>query len=132
LIHVAGDGFVSESIFVERIAFIRARFVARLAEMIADTDAALVHMSGNEAEAVDAVDAAYRRFHDVVGISSTVGLKATGLAAQTIDAILTRPFRERRGLSADELASLRDGLVSLRATATADTKSKDKFTECPH
>jgi len=111
---------MAESDFAASIAKIRARFAAKLTDKIQQADAALPHLMGDGSKAVDAVATAYRQFHDVCGIGATIGFEATGQAARVIDAILIGPFREKRGLSADELARLTEGIVSLRSAAQTE------------
>ena len=110
----------AESNFDERIAVIRARFAAKLTDKIKETDAALPHLRGDGSSVVDAVAAAYRRFHDICGIATTIGFEATGQAARAIDAILIGPFRERRALSDDEMVKLTEGLASFRSAARTE------------
>lgn len=111
---------MAESDFVERIATIRARFVAKLDEKIRKTHAALPYLSGDSRDAIDEVAAAYRLFHDICGIGPTIGFDVTGRAASRIDAILIGPFRARRGLSTDELTKLTKRLACLRIVARAE------------
>ena len=120
---------MEESQFVERIAKIRARFVAKLADKIQQTDAALPLLAGDGSDAVEAVATAYRQFHDVCGIGATVGFEATGRLARDLDAVLVGPFRDHRGLSADELANLKEALESLRIGARTEMQSKDSNRE---
>ena len=114
---------MAQSDFAERIAMIRARFAAKLTDKIQDTDAALAHLTGDGRDAVDAVAATYRRFHDICGIGATIGFEATGQAARAIDAILIGPFREQRALSDDELVKLTEGLVFLRSAVRTEMSS---------
>ena len=114
---------MAQSDFAERIATIRVRFAAKLTDTIRDTDAALAHLTDDGRDAVDAVAATYRRFHDICGIGATIGLEATGHAARAIDTILIGPFRERRALSEEELLKLTAGLVSLRVAARTEMSS---------
>lgn len=120
---------MDESQFAERIAMIRARFAAKLADKIQETDAALPQAAGEGTDAADAVALAYRRFHDVCGIGPTIGFEATGRAARVLDAILVGPFRDHRGLSGDELAKLKEGLESLRIAARSEMQSTDSDRE---
>ncbi|MDB5600158.1 MAG: hypothetical protein JWN71_2202 [Xanthobacteraceae bacterium] len=120
---------MSESEFAERIAKVRARFVAKFADKLQETDAALPHLAGDGADAANAVEATYRRFHDMCGIGPTIGFDATGQAAKVLDAILIVPFRGRRGLSSDELARFLEGLESLRAVGRTEMKSMTVDTE---
>lgn len=111
---------MDESQFAERIAQVRARFAAKLVDKLQQTDSALPHLAGDGTESADAVEAAYRRLHDVCGIAPTVGFEETGRAARILDAILIGPFRDRRGLSNDELTRLKDGLAALRIVAQTE------------
>jgi hypothetical protein len=88
--------------FAERLAIVRERFVSALEGKIEDTFAALPDPAG-ETAAPEAVDATYRRIH---GIGPTVGFAATWRAA--------RPHEAERGLTAEEVASLRQALQLLR------------------
>lgn len=114
---------MDESEFAERIAKIRARFISKLADKIQETDAALPHLAGDGGNAAEAVAATYRRFHDMIGIGSTIGFEATGQAARAIDAILAEPYRQHRSLSDDELAKLAEGLKALRIVARTEMQS---------
>jgi chemotaxis protein histidine kinase CheA len=110
-----GAAFMSELAFAERIAAVRARFIAKFADKLQETDAALPDLAGDEASAANAVEAAYRRFHDICGIGPTIGFAAIGQSAKVLDAILIAPFRSRRGLSFDELARFKQSFETLRA-----------------
>jgi len=120
---------MDESQFAERIAKIRARFAAKLADKIQQTDAVLPRLTGDGSDAVEAVATAYRWFHDVCGIGETVGFEATGRLARNLDAVLVGPFRDHRGLSADELVKLKEALESLRIGARTEMKSNDSNRE---
>lgn len=114
---------MDESQFAKRIAVVRARFAAKLADKIRETRAALPRLVGDGGAAADAVATAYRRFHDMGGIGSTIGFEATGRVARTLDAILIGPFRDQRGLSGAELAKLTEGLEFLRIAARTEMES---------
>jgi hypothetical protein len=118
-----------EALFTKRMAAIRARFASKLAEKIRETDAALPRFGGDGSDAIDAVAIAYRRFHDVCGIGSTIGFQATGQSARSLEGILSGPFRDHRGLSTDELAGLKQGLESLRIAAETEMQSTDSDRE---
>jgi hypothetical protein len=107
---------MSESAFAERIAAVRGRFIAKFADKMLETDAALPDLAGDEASAASAVEATYRRFHDMCGIGPTIGFDAIGQSARVLDAILIAPFRSRRGLSSDELVRFKEGFETLRTT----------------
>jgi chemotaxis protein histidine kinase CheA len=120
---------LNESEFAERIAKIRARFASKLADKIEATDAAMVHMGDDASDAIDAVATTYRRFHDMYGISSTIGFKAIGQMARTVDAVLIGPYRDRRGLREDELAKLKRALEALQAAAATELQITGKDQE---
>lgn len=107
--------------FATRIDAIRARFAVKLADKIQQTDAAIAHMAGDPSH----VSTAYRWFHDVSGIGPTLGFQATGLAARACADILLGPFRARRGLSPEELASLTTGLEAVRIAALRESHSTE-------
>jgi hypothetical protein len=116
---------LEDSQFCERIAKVRARFASKLAEKIRATEAAMTHLAGDGHDTVAAVATVYRWFHDMYGISSTIGFDLVGQAARTLDAILVGPFRDRRGLRGDELAQLKEGLDTLRIAARTEMQPKD-------
>ncbi len=116
---------LAETQFEERIAKVRVRFIAKLAETMRVTSADLPQFAGDSSAAVAAVAAAYRRFHDMAGISSTIGFETTGRAARTIDTLLIGPYRDQRGLQGDELAQLKDGLELLQIAALTEIQTKD-------
>ena len=120
---------MDHSRFAERMAKLRARFAAKLADKIQQTDAALPHLAGDEGDAVEAVATAYRQFHDVCGIGETVGFEATGRLARNINTILTEPFRDHRGLSEHELTRLKEALEALRIVARTEMHSTDSDRE---
>ena len=117
----------AETEFAARIDKIRARFLARLADRVRQTDAALPVMEGDGGIAVEATATAYRWFHDVSGIGSTIGFEATGRMARWCADLLIGPFREKRGLSPDELLSLTQGLEALRVAALSETHSTESL-----
>ena len=123
------DEISNDSQFLNRIAEIRARFASKLADKIQATEAVFLQLACDENAAVDAVATVYRRFHEIYGISSTVGFEATGQAARTLDGILVEPFRDRRGLRADELAQLKEGLETLRIAVQAEMGQQGKDEE---
>jgi hypothetical protein len=106
--------------FAERIAEIRARFGSKLSAKIADTDAALPDLAGGAVNAVETVAATYRRFHEVCGIAPTIGCEEIGRVARNLDAVLIGPFRAQRGLTAEEIVNLKQGLDALRVAVQID------------
>jgi hypothetical protein len=120
------DEISNDSQFLDRIAEIRARFASKLAGKIQATEAVFTHLACDEDAAVDAVATVYRRFHEIYGISSTVGFEATGQAARILDGILVEPFRDRRGMRTDELAQLKEGLETLRIAVQGEMQQQSK------
>lgn len=119
------DKSLAETQFEERIAKVRVRFISKLADTIQTVDAAFAHMAGDGDDAVAAVASTYRRFHDMAGVGSTIGFEATGRVARTLDALLSGPFRDRRGLRDDELAELKEGLGALQMAVLMEIRPKD-------
>ena len=67
--------------------------------------------------AAAAVGEAYRCMHGIVGVGPTVGFPATGRAAHDVEDLLRPAQNERRGLSDDEISTLHERLLDLRAAA---------------
>ncbi len=108
---------MSVDVFADRLARVRRRFVSTLQGRIDDTDASIPKLAGHTAAAAAAVGEAYRCMHGIVGVGPTVGFPATGRAAHDVEDVLRPAQSERRGLSDDEIAALRERLLSLRAAA---------------
>jgi hypothetical protein len=119
------QGTAAETQFEARIDGVRTRFASKLADNIQQTTAALPRMTENGSGAAAVVENAYRWFHDISGIASTIGFDATGQSARSCDAILAGPYRSQRGLSAAELVQLTESLEALRVTAQAEIHAMD-------
>ena len=115
--------------FTERLASVRKRFSAKLAGRLADIDAALPELTGDGDEVAAAVYTAHRKVHDLCGIGPTLGFIATGAAARACERILLEPSRGERGLTEQELARLKEGLVALRAAAQTEIQSTASASE---
>jgi chemotaxis protein histidine kinase CheA len=126
MINEFDDDQNADAQFAKRMAQIRARFAIRLGDQIGQTDEALPRMRGNGSDAVDAVEAAYRRFHDICGMASTVNFPAIGRAAQELDAILVVAFRAHRGLTEAEFTGAKAGIEAVRTAANIEIKSFDQ------
>src|SRR5476651_962267 len=82
--------------FTERLARVRHRFVASLESKIDSVYAALPKLSGEGTAVAEVVDENYRRIHDIVGVSPSVGFFATGRVARTVENILSPPAAPAR------------------------------------
>jgi hypothetical protein len=103
--------------FTERLARVRHRFVSALESKIENAYASVVKLSGPGPDVVEAVDAAYRQMHGIVGIGPTVGFPATGQAARSAEHALMAAQHEKRGLAPEEIALLNKALLGLREAA---------------
>ncbi len=106
---------MSVDVFADRLARVRRRFVSTLQGRIDDTGAAIPKLGRSTAGAATAVGEAYRCMHGIVGVGPTVGFPATGRAAHDVEDLLRPAQNERRGLSDNEISTLRDRLLDLRA-----------------
>jgi hypothetical protein len=109
--------------FAERLAGVRKRFAAKLPGKLAEIDAALPALVGEGKGAAAAVYTTHRKVHDLCGIGPTLGFTATGQAARACERILLQPSRGERGLTEQEMAQLKAGLVQLRAAASSDMQA---------
>jgi chemotaxis protein histidine kinase CheA len=109
-----GDYSMSVDIFADRLARVRRRFVSTLQGRIDDTEASIPKFGGRTSAAAAAVGEAYRCMHGIVGVGPTVGFPSTGRAAHDVEDLLRPAQNERRGLSDNEIASLRERLLGLR------------------
>ena len=116
-------------VFAERLAGVRKRFAAKLPARLAEIDIALPELAGEGAEVAAAVYTAHRKVHDLCGIGPTLGFTATGQAARVCERILLQPSRTERGLTEQELARLKEGLVALRVAARNDVQSMSTVPE---
>ena len=105
---------MSVDIFADRLARVRRRFVSTLQGRIDDTEASIPKLSGRTSAAAAAVGEAYRCMHGIVGVGSTVGFPLTGRAAHDVEDVLRPAQNERRGLTDNEIAALRERLLGLR------------------
>jgi hypothetical protein len=106
--------------FAEKLATVRKRFAAKLTGRIAEIDAALPDLTGAAEGVAVRVYEAHRKVHDLCGLGPTLGFDGTGKAARVCERILLQPSRGERGLTEQELAQLKQGLVGLRAAASSD------------
>ena len=109
--------------FAERLELVRKRFAARLPGRLDDIDASLPQLSGTDSDIGKTVYSAHRKVHDLCGIGPTLGFHATGKAARSCERILLQPSRDQRGLTEQEMAHLKEGLVALRAAVQSEIQS---------
>ena len=106
--------------YSDRLARVRHRFVSTLEGKIEDAYAAIPKLSDALRGAASVVDAGYRCMHGIVGIGSTVGFPATGLAAHGVEDVLRSPQRDKRGLTDDEVLAFKEHLDALREAASQE------------
>jgi hypothetical protein len=114
---------MSDDPFLERLASLRQRFSAKLPGRLAEIDASLPELTGEGGAVAAAVYTTHRKVHDLCGIGPTLGFNATGTAARACERILLQPSRGERGLTEQEMARLKEGLVALRAAAQNEIQS---------
>lgn len=110
-------------VFAERLSKVRNRFTSTLESKLDETDAALDGLSGEGATAIETVGETYRRLHGIAGTGPTLGFSMTGQAAREAEAFLIAAKRDRRGLTTDEVASLKNALHALRQAATGELRA---------
>jgi len=108
--------------FTDRLARVRDRFAMTLVGKIEETCAAIPQLSSFAPSAVIAVAQAYRCVHGIIGVGPTVGFPASGDAARNVENVLRTAQRERRGLTADEIALLTKTLRVLREVAARELR----------
>jgi chemotaxis protein histidine kinase CheA len=114
---VPGDDFSG------RLAAVRRRFAAGLADKIAATRAAIPTLTADHAGAAAAVGESYRRIHGISGVGASVGFVTTGEAARAVEAVLLPPFRAGRGLTVNEITRLEQLLAALSSAAQAELQT---------
>jgi chemotaxis protein histidine kinase CheA len=105
------------------IARVRHRFATSLESKIQTAMAAADHMSRNDGGAVQYVTNSYRNLHSIFGVGATVGFAATGDAAHDAEAALMQAYEEKRGLTEDEVSSLKSALARLQDVAGTELRS---------
>jgi chemotaxis protein histidine kinase CheA len=108
--------------FADRVATVRQRFVSTLQAKIDETCAAL-NNADETAPAAEAVAAAYRCMHGIVGIGRTVGFPAVGDAAHDVEDVLRPSYHAGRGLNPGEIPHLEKSLQALREIAARELQS---------
>lgn len=113
-------GGVVTDLFVERLAAVRQRFVAKLDARLDEIEATVPQLSTTGSN--EALAHAHRRAHDLCGVGPTMGFAATGKAARTVEQLLLVPLKAERALTRNEIAQLRQDIAVLRSVATAETR----------
>ena len=103
--------------FAERLAKIRTRFAANLPGKLDSIDDALPQISGEGPAVVEALTTAHRSVHELCGTAPTVGFIVTGQAARSVEQILIKSLRAKRGLTDTEIVSVRQELDALHIAA---------------
>jgi HPt (histidine-containing phosphotransfer) domain-containing protein len=114
---------MSVDVFADRLARVRRRFVPTLQGRIDDTDASIPKLGRSTAGVALAVGEAYRCMHGIVGVGPTVGFPATGRVAHDFEDFLRPAQNQRRGFSDDEISTLRERLLDLRAAVAREMQS---------
>ena len=99
------------------IARVRHRFATTLESKIRTAMAAADHMTRKDGGAVQYVTSSYRNLHSIFGVGATVGFAATGDAAHDAEAALIQAYEEKRGLTEEEVLSLKSALARLQDVA---------------
>ena len=86
-----------EGQFEPRIEIVRKRLAAKFADRMQQTIAALPQMTGGDTASVEPVANAYRWVDEICGIASTIGFPSMGQSALACDALLSEPYRTKRG-----------------------------------
>jgi len=107
-----------------RLDEIRQRFASKLDAKFKETDEALPLLSGSGSVSLDAVGAAYRRFHEICGTGRTLGFNRLGEAAGRAEAVLLEPYQTHRALTDQEVTALKQSLEQLRAAAATELQSQ--------
>jgi chemotaxis protein histidine kinase CheA len=106
-------------LFAERFAAVRLRFAAKLDSRIDEIESTVAALGGGDAQ--ETLAHAHRRAHDLCGVGPTMGFVETGRAAREIERVMLAAIKAGRGLSADEVTQVRDGIAALRIAASAET-----------
>jgi HPt (histidine-containing phosphotransfer) domain-containing protein len=104
------------------IARVRHRFATSLESKIQTAMAAADHMTRDDSGAVQYVNS-YRNLHSIFGVGASVGFAATGDAAREAEAALIQAYEQKRGLTEDEVLSLKSALARLQDVAGSELRS---------
>jgi chemotaxis protein histidine kinase CheA len=104
------------------VAKVRHRFATALESKIQSTIVSAGCMTRNEDCAISSITESYRRLHSIYGVGATVGFAATGAAAHDAENTLMGAYLEKRELTEDEFANLRDALARLQDVAASELR----------
>ncbi len=83
-------------LFEVRVARVRHRFAATLANKIETAMVSADRIARDDGSVVKHVSESYRHLHSIYGVGATVGFAGTGEAAHAAEAALIQAYRERR------------------------------------
>jgi chemotaxis protein histidine kinase CheA len=109
--------------FEVRVARVRHRFATTLESKIKSSMDAADHMASNDGSVTKYVSDSYRYLHSIYGVGATVGFTATGEAAHAAETALLKAYQEKRGLTGEEMRSLKKALELLRDVAASELRS---------
>src|ERR1700677_808232 len=109
---------VMGDVFAERVAKVRSRFGAKLDARIEGIESALPQR--DRYVGLDVLAQAHRHAHDLCGVGSTLGYVETGKVARSIEQLRLAAVTAQRALTDEEIPRVREGIVLLRSTATAE------------
>jgi hypothetical protein len=108
--------------FEIRLARVRHRFATTLESKIEDVIVSAGLMFRSDDGAIKHISESYRHSHGICGIGPTVGFSATGEAAHFAEVALMQAHHESRGLTEEEVLSLKKALEHLRVVATSELR----------
>jgi chemotaxis protein histidine kinase CheA len=97
--------------------------VSTLEGKIDGAAAATAKLSDELPAASATVAETYRCMHSIVGIGPTVGFPSTGHAARQVEDVLRSSYRDRRGLTSDEILLFTQRLQALRDAGARELQS---------
>jgi chemotaxis protein histidine kinase CheA len=110
--------------FIERIAAVRQRFIAKLDGRIGQIESAIAEPA--RAGSMDRLAQAHRHAHDLCGVGPTMGFVATGQAARQVEQLLLVALKAERMLSEAEVALVTENIARLRSAARSEAQSAEK------
>ena len=99
--------------YMERVAAVRLRFVAKLDIRIGEIETATPR-DGREV-ALETLAEAQGQAHGLSGIGASLGYIETGKAARLIERVLLDAVKAKRAFTDDEILRVREGITLLRS-----------------